>query len=235
MRTASASSPTSSMPSSSPTIACIVSARTRRPARAAAAARGVVCSSSSSSSIPIDLSSSAKVDLARVVLFVTKRRRCPAARRWRTASAPPAIGSPETWKTPSTSSRIAAMDGESIRVTRSVVLPLSEVSFRFSRSSGPGGQHAQKSETRVEAVFDVQASAALTDVQKRRVIAKAGPVLRAIAQDERSQLRNRELALERLVEQLRRALRVQRKRVPTKPSAAARERRLEEKRRRSQT
>jgi ribosome-associated protein len=127
------------------------------------------------------------------------------------------------------------MDGESIRVTRSVVLPLSEVSLRFSRSSGPGGQHAQKSETRVEALFDVEASAALTDVQKRRVIARTGPVLRAIAQDERSQLRNRELALERLVDQLRRALRVERKRVSTKPTAAARERRLEQKRRRSAT
>ena len=127
------------------------------------------------------------------------------------------------------------MAGESISVTRSVAIPLDEIELRVSRSSGPGGQHAQKSETRVEAVFDVQASAALTDVQKRRVIAKAGPVLRAIAQDERSQLRNRELALERLVEQLRRALRVQRKRVPTKPSAAARERRLEQKRRRSRT
>src|SRR5438874_8279959 len=127
------------------------------------------------------------------------------------------------------------MDGESVRVTRSVVLPLSEVSFRFSRSSGPGGQHAQKSETRVEAVFDVEASAALSDVQKKRVVGRAGPVLRAIAQDERSQLRNRELALERLVEQLRGALRVERKRVATKPSAAARERRLEQKRRRSRT
>src|SRR5947209_6678958 len=127
------------------------------------------------------------------------------------------------------------MDGESIRVTRSVVLPLSEVSFRFSRSSGPGGQHAQKSETRVEAVFDVEASAALSDLQKKRVVARAGPVLRAIAQDERSQFRNRELALERLVEQLRRALRVPRKRVATKPNAAARERRLEQKRRRSRT
>ena len=127
------------------------------------------------------------------------------------------------------------MDGESIRVTRSVVLPLSEVRFRFSRSSGPGGQHAQKSETRVEAVFDVEASAALSDLQKKRVVARAGPVLRAIAQDERSQLRNRELALERLVEQLRRALRVPRKRVATKPNAAARERRLEQKRRRSRT
>jgi ribosome-associated protein len=126
------------------------------------------------------------------------------------------------------------MDGESIRVTRSVVLPLGEVEFRFSRSSGPGGQHAQKSETRVEAVFDVEASTALSDVQKRRVVARAGPVLRAVAQDERSQLRNRELALERLVEQLRRALRVERRRLPTQPTAASRERRLEEKRRRSQ-
>jgi ribosome-associated protein len=127
------------------------------------------------------------------------------------------------------------MDGESIRVTRSVVLPLAEVQFRYSRSSGPGGQHAQKSSTRVEGVFDVEASDALTETQKRRVIARAGPVLRAVAQDERSQLRNRELALERVVEQLRQALRVERRRVPTKPTAAARERRLERKRRRSQT
>jgi ribosome-associated protein len=126
------------------------------------------------------------------------------------------------------------MDGESIRVTRSVVLPLAEVELRFSRSSGPGGQHAQKSETRVEAVFDVEASGALTAAQKRRVVARAGPTLRAIAQDERSQLRNRELAVERLVEQLRQALRVERRRVPTKPTAASRERRLEQKRRRSQ-
>jgi len=125
------------------------------------------------------------------------------------------------------------MDGESIRVTRSVVLPIGEVQFRFSRSSGPGGQHAQKSETRVEAVFDVETSEALTEAQKRRVIARAGPVLRAVAQDERSQLRNRALALERLVEQLRRALRVERRRVATKPTAASRERRLEEKRRRA--
>jgi ribosome-associated protein len=127
------------------------------------------------------------------------------------------------------------MDGESIRVTRSVVLPLAEVRFRTSRSSGPGGQHAQKSETRVEALFDVEASEALTDVQKRRVVARAGTVLRAVAQDERSQARNRELALERLVERLREALRVERKRVKTQPTTAARERRLEQKRRRSAT
>jgi ribosome-associated protein len=127
------------------------------------------------------------------------------------------------------------MDGESIRVTRSVVLPLGEVQFRYSRSSGPGGQHAQKSETRVEAVFDVEASNALTDTQKRRVVKRAGPVLRAIAQDQRSQLRNRELALERLVEQLRRALKVERRRVPTKPTEGSKQRRLDDKRRRAQT
>ncbi len=119
-------------------------------------------------------------------------------------------------------------------MTRSVSIPRSEIDLRFSRSSGPGGQHAQKSDTRVEATFDVEASAALSDAQKRRVIAKAGPVLRAVAQDERSQWRNRELATERLVETLREALRVPRRRKPTKPSKAAVERRLEAKRRRSQ-
>jgi ribosome-associated protein len=125
------------------------------------------------------------------------------------------------------------MEGDSIRVTRSVVLPLREIELRTSRSSGPGGQHAQKSETRVEAVFDVESSETLSEAQKRRVYARAGPVLRAVAQDERSQTRNRELALERLVDQLRHALRVERRRVPTAPTAASRERRLEEKRRRS--
>jgi ribosome-associated protein len=125
------------------------------------------------------------------------------------------------------------MSGESIQVTRSVSIPRSEIELRFSRSSGPGGQHAQKSDTRVEATFDVAASAALTEAQKRRVVAKAGPVLRAVAQDERSQWRNRELATERLVEALREALRVPRKRRPTKPSKASVERRLEAKRRRS--
>jgi len=87
----------------------------------------------------------------------------------------------------------------------------------------------------VEAILDVEASSALTDVQKRRVVAKAGPTLRAVAQDERSQLRNRELAVERLVEQLRQALKVPRRRVATKPTKASRERRLESKKRRSTT
>ena len=120
-------------------------------------------------------------------------------------------------------------------MTRSVVLPLSEVELQVSRSSGPGGQHAQKSETRVVAVFHVEASSALTAAQKRRVLSRAGPVLRAVAQDERSQSRNRGLAVERLVAALREALRVERKRVPTKPIAAARKRRLEQKKRRSET
>ncbi|TML10286.1 MAG: aminoacyl-tRNA hydrolase [Actinobacteria bacterium] len=127
------------------------------------------------------------------------------------------------------------MAGESIRVTRSVSIPRSEIELRFSRSSGPGGQHAQKTETRAEAIFDVERSVVLTDAQKRRVIAKAGPVLRAVAQDERSQWRNRELAIERVVDELREALRIERKRKRTKPSAAAKRRRLEQKRRRSET
>ncbi|MGI8421595.1 MAG: alternative ribosome rescue aminoacyl-tRNA hydrolase ArfB [Gaiellaceae bacterium] len=127
------------------------------------------------------------------------------------------------------------MSIESIRVTRSVVLPTSEIELRFSRSSGPGGQHAQKSETRVEAVLDVESSSALTPGQKQRVTRKAGPVLRAIAQDERSQWRNRELAVERLVQALRDALYVERPRVKTKPSRAAKARRLDDKRRRGET
>jgi ribosome-associated protein len=129
---------------------------------------------------------------------------------------------------------MAAMPAESIRVTRSVTLPLDEIQLRFSRSSGPGGQHAQRSETRVEAVFDVEASPSLTPAQKRRVIGRAGATIRAIAQDERSQHRNRELAVERLVQALREALKVPRKRRPTKPTAASRERRLDQKRRRSE-
>ena len=120
-------------------------------------------------------------------------------------------------------------------MTRTVTVPRSEIELRFSRSSGPGGQHAQKTESRAEALFDVEASTALSDGQKRRVLAKAGPVIRAVAQDERSQWRNRELAIERVVEALRDALKVERRRRPTKPTRQARERRLEQKRRRGET
>jgi ribosome-associated protein len=129
---------------------------------------------------------------------------------------------------------MAAMDGESIQVTRTVAIPVSEIELRFSRSSGPGGQHAQKTETRVEATFDVEASSGLSEAQKTRVLRRAGPVIRAVAQDERSQARNRELAVERLVAALRDALKVERRRRPTKPTVASRERRLDEKRRRGQ-
>ena len=118
------------------------------------------------------------------------------------------------------------MDADSIR---------SEVAFRFSRSSGPGGQHAQKSSTRVEALFDVEGSEGLTAAERGRVLERLGPVVRAVAQDERSQLRNRELATERILEQLRDAVRVRRRRRPTKPTAASREQRLEGKRRRGRT
>ena len=110
-----------------------------------------------------------------------------------------------------------------------------EVAFRFSRSSGPGGQHANKTETLVEALFDVETSQGLSESERRRVVTKLGPVVRAIAQDERSQLRNRELATERIIEQLRAATKIQRKRQATKPTKASRERRLEGKRQQSET
>jgi ribosome-associated protein len=128
---------------------------------------------------------------------------------------------------------MAVIPRESIQVTSRLAIPLEEVELRYSRSSGPGGQHAQKTETRVEAVFNVARSGALSEAQKRRLTAQAGPVVRAVAQDERSQSRNRELALERLGEAIRAGVRVPRKRRPTKPTAASRERRLEGKKRRA--
>jgi len=119
-------------------------------------------------------------------------------------------------------------------VRRGVEVPLSEIKVRSSRSSGPGGQHANVTASRVEAVFDVAASSALTQAQKRRVIDRVGPRVSAVAQDARSQARNRELALERLRDRLRRALAVPRARRPTAPTTGARERRLAAKRRASQ-
>jgi ribosome-associated protein len=116
-------------------------------------------------------------------------------------------------------------------VTRSVSIPLAEIELRASRSSGPGGQHANVTASRVEAVFDVESSTALSDVQKRRVITRAGKRMTAVAQDARSQARNRELALERLRERLRAALFVPRTRQPTRRSQGAEEERLRQKRR----
>jgi ribosome-associated protein len=121
-----------------------------------------------------------------------------------------------------------------LHVGDELAIPLAEVTLRTSRSSGPGGQHANVTASRVEAIFDVLASAALSEEQRARVIARAGPRLVAVAQDERSQTRNRELALARLAERLERALAVPRSRRATRPSAAARTRRLEAKRRASQ-
>jgi ribosome-associated protein len=119
-------------------------------------------------------------------------------------------------------------------ITRDVKIPLSEVELRTSRSSGPGGQHANVTASRVEAIFDVSASRSLSDEQRRRIAARCGPVVRAVAQDTRSQARNRELALERLRSRLASALAVQRQRRATRPSKAARRRRLESKRRRGE-
>jgi ribosome-associated protein len=121
-----------------------------------------------------------------------------------------------------------------LRVARGVGIPLSEIELRASRSSGPGGQHANVTASRIEAVFDVAESRSLSDDQKRRVMARVGPRLTAVAQDSRSQSRNRELALERLCGRLAAALAVPRSRRATKPSRGARDRRLQSKRRRGE-
>jgi ribosome-associated protein len=123
----------------------------------------------------------------------------------------------------------AAMPEDALHPTRSVRIPLDELIVRASRSSGPGGQHANVTASRIEVSFDVAASASLTEDQKRRVIARSGPVVRAVAQDARSQTRNRELALKRLEERLGKALHVQRPRTATKPTKGSRTRRLEAK------
>jgi len=119
-------------------------------------------------------------------------------------------------------------------ITRDLAIPLDEIVLRASRSSGPGGQHANVTASRIEATFDVAASETLSDGQKQRVMARCGPVVRAIAQDARSQTRNRALALERLADRLERALRVPRARRATKPTKASRQRRSEAKRRDAQ-
>lgn len=121
-----------------------------------------------------------------------------------------------------------------LRVTRSCAIPLGELDWRFSGSGGPGGQHANTANTRVEVRFDITASPSLGPRQRARLLERLGPVVRVVARDERSQLRNRELALERLRERLAAALAIDRPRVATKPSAGSAARRLTEKRRRSE-
>jgi ribosome-associated protein len=120
-------------------------------------------------------------------------------------------------------------------IRHGVAIPIAEIELRTSRSSGPGGQHANVTASRVEAVFDVHASTALSDAQKSRITARLGPRVTASAQDTRSQLRNRELALERLAERLAAALEVARPRHKTRPTAASRRKRIESKRRRGET
>jgi ribosome-associated protein len=123
-----------------------------------------------------------------------------------------------------------------LRVNERLAIPLAEITLRASRSSGPGGQHANVTASRVEASFDVLASPTLSESQRARLLARAGRGGRivAVAQDARSQTRNRELALGRLAERLARALTVPRKRRPTRPTAASRTRRLDAKRRAGQ-
>jgi len=117
-------------------------------------------------------------------------------------------------------------------VSRSCRIPLREIQVRFTRSGGPGGQHANTSDTRVEVTFDVEASTSLGPRQRERLLAKLGPEVRAVAADERSQARNRELALQRLADRIERALRVDKPRTATRPTKASKERRLQAKKRR---
>jgi ribosome-associated protein len=123
---------------------------------------------------------------------------------------------------------------EELRINERLSLPLAEIELRTSRSSGPGGQHANVTASRVEAVFDVAASQVLDDGQRSRLLDRLGPVVTAIAQDARGQSRNRELALRRLAQKIAAGLRVQRKRRPTRPTRASRQRRIEQKRRTSE-
>lgn len=121
-----------------------------------------------------------------------------------------------------------------LRIAREVAIPLAEIVLRASRSSGPGGQHANVTASRIEASFDVAASTALSEEQKQRIVARAGPVVRAVAQDARSQRRNRELALERLRRRLAEAIAVPQTRRRTRPTWASRQRRVQDKRRRAE-
>jgi ribosome-associated protein len=123
---------------------------------------------------------------------------------------------------------------DELPVRPGLAVPLAEIELRTSRSSGPGGQHANVTASRVEAVFDVAASSALSEAQKARITARLGPRVTAAAQDTRSQRRNRELALERLAARLAHALELRRPRTATRPTAASKRRRVEEKKRRGE-
>jgi ribosome-associated protein len=125
-----------------------------------------------------------------------------------------------------------SLDGDTLFVRRGVRIPLSELTFRATGSGGPGGQHANTANTRVEVVYDVAGSDALGPRQRARVIERLGPLVRVVASDSRSQARNRLIALERLASRVDHALREERPRIPTSTSKAAKARRVEEKRHR---
>jgi len=131
---------------------------------------------------------------------------------------------------------VSETDGQArtLRIDDTLAIALSEITLRTSRSSGPGGQHANVTASRVEAIFDVAASPSLSEAQRARLLERAGPRIVAVAQDERSQARNRELALGRLAERVARALAVPRSRHATRPTLASRTRRLETKQRAAQ-
>ena len=120
---------------------------------------------------------------------------------------------------------------DELRIDERLAIPLAEIELRASRSSGPGGQHANVTASRIEAVFDVASSRSLDEARRVRLLERLGPIVTAVAQDARGQSRNRELALSRLAAKIAAALRTQRRRRPTKPTAASRRRRLERKRR----
>jgi ribosome-associated protein len=120
-------------------------------------------------------------------------------------------------------------------VSRSCRIPLDELEWRFSASGGPGGQHANTANTKAEVRFDVAASPSLGPRQRARLLEKLGPSVRVVASDERSQARNRDLAMERLAARLAEGLRIEAVRVPTRPRRSASLNRLEGKRRRSET
>jgi ribosome-associated protein len=120
---------------------------------------------------------------------------------------------------------------DELRIDDRLAIPLAEIELRASRSSGPGGQHANVTASRVEAVFDVEASRSLDEARRVRLLERLGPVVTAVAQDGRSQYRNRELALSRLASKIAAGLRIQRPRRATKPTRASRRRRLDQKRR----
>lgn len=123
---------------------------------------------------------------------------------------------------------------EGLHLGGGTFVPIEEIELRASRSSGPGGQHANKTESRIEASFDVRASESLSEAQKERIVARLGERVTAVAQDARSQTRNRGLAIERLRGKLLGALTPRKSRRPTRPTRASKERRLDSKRRRSE-